>query len=221
MVAAAWCVVAVGAAMASDGEDARVRAIIVGSQHLGAHGLGYNSDSMQEMSRKLGPNDIPTLIRLLNDKELSVGAEFGLASQCGAAIDPVRRAAAEKEADFLSSEEVMEMIVKNSACPAQTKQEAESAKTELAEMWEADNKKRAEELAKERANDQRIQGNAMKIMDPNRRGELTMEERKEAFERSVKAAGLENPKTPEQKALVERMYRTMVLGKSDNKKTPN
>src|SRR5215471_12984035 len=69
-----------------------VRRIILHSRHLGAHGLGYNDHSLNEMSQELTPADIPLLISLLNDSELRVGAEFALASQCEAGIMPVRRA---------------------------------------------------------------------------------------------------------------------------------
>lgn len=102
--------VAIGAAtvasvMASDDGDARIKQLILHSQRLGAHGLGYNADSMQELSKKLGANDIPSLIRLLKDEDVDIaaGAKFGLASQCGAAIEPVQRAA-EKPYDMLLAE---------------------------------------------------------------------------------------------------------------------
>ncbi len=217
---AAMCLIALGA-MAQDDDYARVKKIILHSQPLGAHGMGYNRESLEELAKTLRAGDLPALIRLLRDREMRVGAQFGLASQCGAAIDPVRRATSEKGADIHIGEDVMQFIMDNSACSEQARQDAEQAKSELAELRKTYWQKRADELAAERTNDQRIQQNAMKITDPKRSGELTKEERMEAFQRSVKAAGLENPQTPEQKALVDRMYRTMVLGESNNKKKPN
>jgi ribosomal 50S subunit-recycling heat shock protein len=222
MLATASCLVAAVAAVAFDDGDAPVRKIILNSRHMGAHGLGYNTESLQAMARKLGPNDIPVLIRLLKDEDVdvAVGAKFGLASKCGDSIDPVRRAA-EKPSDMLVAEDILELVATNEACPEQVQQEAARAKTELDDARKAYYQKRAEELAAERVNDQRIQANGLKMLDPKGAATLTFEERLEVFKRSVKAAGLEDPKTPEQKALVDRMYRTMVLGESDNKKKPN
>src|ERR1700730_3815957 len=71
----------------------RVRHIILRSRHLGAHGMGYNNQSLNTLSQKLTPGDIPTLIDLLADKHFTVGVQFALASQCEAAIIPVREAA--------------------------------------------------------------------------------------------------------------------------------
>ena len=218
---AAACVALSVVAMAADENDARVRNIILHSRQMGAHGLGYSSVSMLEMSRTLRPTDIPALIRLLQEREVRVGAGFGLASQCAAAIEPVRKAAAEKGAEFLASEEIMDLIGENSECSEEARKEAAAAKIELTAEREAENERIAAEARKREENDQRIQENGLKMLDPNRRGELTLAERKEVFERSVKAAGLENPQTQAQKDMVDRMYRTMVLGESDGKKKPN
>ena len=68
----------------------QVRGIILRSQHLGAHGVGYNRQSQNLLSHKLTSADIPTLISLLADEQLHTGAQFALASQCEAAIIPVR-----------------------------------------------------------------------------------------------------------------------------------
>lgn len=209
-------------AVLADGDrDARVREIVLNSRKIGAHGLGYNSESLAELGRSLKSDDIPTLIALLKDKEVRVGAEFGLASQCGEAIDPVKTAASEKRTSFLDSIDVMEFISDYEACPAADRERAKAVRIELDEMREEQYRKTAERLAKEKAEDQRIQENGIKMLDPAAASKLTLEERKEVFERSVKAAGLENPKTPEQKAMVERMYRTMVLGESEGKKKQN
>jgi hypothetical protein len=48
--------------------------------------MGYGQRSLNELSRKLTPADIPMLISLLPDRELSVGVQFALASQCEHAI---------------------------------------------------------------------------------------------------------------------------------------
>ena len=53
----------------------RLRRVILDSRHLGAHGMGYNDQSLNTLSRKLTPADIPTLIDLLADKTVQHGAE--------------------------------------------------------------------------------------------------------------------------------------------------
>src|SRR5262249_42600114 len=67
-----------------------IRRILLESRHLGAHGLGYNAQSHAELAKELSPAAVPTLLDLLvHDHETRVGAIFGLASQCGAAIRPI------------------------------------------------------------------------------------------------------------------------------------
>jgi hypothetical protein len=220
-LAVALMVAASLSAMGSEADDARLRKIILHSRHWGAHGLGYNSESMKEMARKLNASDVASLILLLQERKISVGAEFALASQCEAAIEPLHRAAEEKKAEFMASEEVMDLIGGNDDCPAQARKTAQEMKVELAAMREAEDERVVAEARKREANDQRIQENGLKMMDPARRGELTLEERKEVFERSVKAAGLEHPTTAAQKEMVDRMYRTRVLEDKAENKTPN
>ena len=60
------------------------------------------------------------------------------------------------------------------------------------------------------------------MLDPERAKDLTLKEREEVFRRSLKQMGLkeDGPMTPAQKDLVQRMYRTMVLGES-GKRPPN
>jgi len=57
------------------------------------------------------------------------------------------------------------------------------------------------------------------VTDPKQAKELTREEREEVFRRSLKTMGLKDdgPMTPQQKDLVRRMYRTVVLGESGNR----
>ena len=76
---------------------AEVESIILRSRHLGAHGMGYNERSLVELSHALTADDIPNLISLLGDGNLRVGAEVALASQCEAALQPLREAAVEDD----------------------------------------------------------------------------------------------------------------------------
>jgi hypothetical protein len=195
---------------------AEVRQVILNSRHLGAHGLGYNDESLRTLSERLTPEDIPALIELLADKDLRVGVQFALASQCEAAIIPVRQATAEHKLTFFEAEDTMRLIEEFSTCTAATRQVASATRLELHALGE-DDQRRLEQEAKERASeDARIQRNGLKMLDPNHTKELTRQEREEVYRRSLKALGLkeDGPLTPEQRELVRRMYRTMVLGES-------
>lgn len=54
----------------------------------------------------------------------------------------------------------------------------------------------------------------MKLLDPAQAATLSRQEREEVYHRSVKAMGLDEngSLTPQQKDMLDRMYRTMVLG---------
>lgn len=204
------------AASATDKSPERVRHIILASRHLGAHGFGYNDSSLTELSHKLAAEDIPTMIFLLPDRKLSVGLEFALASQCAEAIIPVRDAATEHKLDFLAASDVMDLITGFSGCAVDARQQATAMRDELEQLREQDQEKAAQEAKRQAEEDARIQQNGLKMLDPQKAKELTRQDREEVFRRSLKAMGLsENgPMTPDQKKLVDRMYRTMVLGES-------
>jgi hypothetical protein len=59
------------------------------------------------------------------------------------------------------------------------------------------------------------------MLDPAQAATLSRKEREEVYRRSVKAMGLDEngPLTPQQKDMLDRMYRTMVLGES-GKRSP-
>src|SRR5215471_4257185 len=197
-----------------------VRRIIVHSRHLGAHGMGYNERSQTEMSQELTPADIPMLISFLNDSDLRVGAQFGLASQCEAAIMPVQRAVITDESvSSLDADDIMDLIADFGKCRPETQAAARAMRAEIDKLVQARQAQRAREREEQAANDQRIQRNSLKMIDPQQQKTLSPTEREEAFHRAIKAAGLENPQTPAQKALVDRMYRTMVLDEPSPAKT--
>ena len=137
--------------------SARVRSIVLQSQHLGAHGMGYSIRSLSELSRKLSPADVPTLIALLADQDIRVGVQFALASQCQASIVPVREAAKQHQMDFLDASDVMDLISGFAACPPSAKEEARTMRDEIDQLRQDDQARVAEE-AKRRAEDEaRIQ----------------------------------------------------------------
>jgi len=180
--------------------------------------MGYNLDSMEQLSRKLQPQDIPVLMVMLKQTDMRTGSEFGLASQCEAAISPVRVAAANDELLLLTDgEDIMSLIADFSGCSPAAQQHAAQVQTELAEARQQLYERKRHEIQLKEAEDARIQRNGLKMTDPAQAAQLTRSEREEVFQRSVKAAGLDKqPRTPAQEQLVQRMYRTMVLGESAN-----
>lgn len=181
--------------------------------------MGYNDQSLNKLSQKLTPANIPVLIGLLPDEDLRIGIQFGLASQCRAALFPVRDAALDHKIPFLDGEDTMRLIESFAGCPADVKQGAAAIRSEIHLVSEAEHKRLMREAQENAADYARIQRNALKMTDPKQAKDLTRQEREEVFRRSPKAMGLkeDDPMTPAQKDLVQRMYRTMVLGESGDK----
>jgi hypothetical protein len=167
--------------------------------------MGYNNQSMNTLSQKLTPADIPTLIDFLAEKHLPVGVQFALASQCEAAIIPVREAAVQHKMSFLDAEDAMRLIEDFDACTPETHQRASTVRSELHPLGDAEQRRLRQEAKEKAEKDARIQRNTLK--------------REEVYRRSLKAMGLkeDGPMTPAQKDLVQRMYRTMVLGESGSR----
>jgi hypothetical protein len=193
-----------------------LRHIILHSQHLGAHGLGYGEKSLHELAARIVPADIPGLVDLLSDRSLRVGVQFALASQCAEAIPAVREAAIQHKMDFLAAQDTVDLISRFDACSPSAQQQAAAARAAIAELQQAD-QIRIEAEAKRRAEeDARIQRNGLKLLDPKQAATLTREEREEVYHRSLRAMGIDETAqlTPQQRQFVNRMYRTMVLGES-------
>jgi len=207
-----------------DPSSARLRSIILRSQQLGAHGMGYGERSLNELSRKLTPADVSVLISLLPDRVLSVGVQFALASQCEHVIPAVREAATSHKMGFLDASDVMSLISSFQGCTSQARSQAKEAQAEL-EARRRDEQAMAKRQAAERAMEYaRIQQNGIRMMQGSKKTqELSRDEREEVFRRSLKAMGLseDGPMTLQQRELVDRMYRTMVLGEPGNPPSSN
>ena len=178
--------------------------------------MGYGNRSLNTLSQKLTPTDVPTLIALAADKDLHLGVQFALASQCGAALIPVREAVIQHKMPFLDAEEVMGLIEDFAVCKPETQQRSSAMRSEIHSLGEAEQRRLQEEAKEKATEDARIQRNALKMLNPEQAKGLTRKEREEVYERSLKDMGLKSngPMTPAQKDLVQRMYRTMVLGES-------
>ncbi len=220
LVLASLCLGANAESSAGNSESLeRVRRIILHSRHLGAHGMGYNNQSQNALSQKLTSADVPILIDLVADKDLHVGVQFALASQCDAAIIPVREAVMQHKMLFLDAEDIMRLIEDFAVCTQEARQRASAMRSEIHALGEAEQARLDQEAKEKAVEDARIQRNALKMTDPQQAKELTRQEREEVYRRSLKAMGLkeDGPLTPAQKDLIQRMYRTMVLGESGNR----
>src|SRR5690606_31993674 len=100
-------------------------------------------------------------------------------------------------------------------CDPKTRQMAKSAHTELAQARQAEQARMQKEYEEKRAADARVQTNAFKLLQGGS-STLTKAEREEVYVRSLRAAGLDGPRTPEQEELVKRMHDGMVLETPSN-----
>jgi hypothetical protein len=193
---------------------AKIRSIILSARHLGAHGMGYNTRSMETLSKRLSANDIPALIILASrESEVSVGAQFALAAQCDPAIPAVHDAAVTHQITFLDAEDTLSLIAGFEKCSQQSRARA-AAMQETLRKLNIEDSARIEQESKQRAEDDaRIQRNGLKLLNPEQAKTLSHEERLEIYRRSLTAMGLSEggPMTPDQKKLADRMYRSMVL----------
>lgn len=116
--------------------EAHVRKIILSTRHLGAHGMGYNTESLWQLSKRLSPADISVLIILASGgSDIRIGAQFALASQCEPAIEPIRRTASQKIAfRDLSAEDALRLMSEFEGCNAEARQKAFSALADVQRM---------------------------------------------------------------------------------------
>ena len=202
LVLASLCLPANAQPPAGDSKSVeQVRRIILRSQHLGAHGMGYNGQSQNMLSQELSPADVPALISLVADEHIRVGVQFGLASQCEAAIIPVRESVVQHKMLFLDAEDVMRLIENFTVCTPETRQRASAMRSEIRSLGEAEQARLTREAKEKAAEDAQIQRNTLKMTDPRQAKELTRQEREEVYRRSLKAMGLkeDGPLTPAQK----------------------
>jgi len=217
---AAIVVVAISSLALGQNSEARVRQIILSTRHLGAHGIGYNTQSLWQLSRKLTSADIPVLVSIASGQSsIAVGAQFALASQCGPSVAAVRDAvlrddAARRKFIYLDAEDTLQLISEFEGCSPEVRQQALDVRAEIQRLREEEHARVAQESKQKADDDARIQRNGLKLLDPEQAKTLTREERLEIYRRSLAAMGLkeDGPMTPEQKKLVDRMYRSMVLG---------
>lgn len=187
----------------------RVRRAILQSRQVGAHGLGYGERSLNDLYRSLKPKDIPVLIALLDHKnrDIAIGASFGLAAQCGAAIDPIYGLAQAPGAElrrYGEARETLERVSRFARCPdAERKRAAETA-AKLESMEQAALARRSAEIERRNAEDKRLQGEGMKMLDPAQRSQVSLDDCLAVVERNRKATGIKPGANKDSDALFER-----------------
>jgi hypothetical protein len=213
-------VVAVSSLALGQYSEARVRQIILSTRHLGAHGMGYNTQSLWQLSKKLTPADIPVLLSIASGQStIAVGAQFALASQCGPSVAAVRDAVvrdgtAQRKVIYVDAEDTLLLISEFEGCSPEVRRDALNARAEIQRLREEEHTRIEQESKQKADDDARIQRNGLKLLDPEQAKTLTRDERLEVYRRSLAAMGLkeDGPMTLEQRKLVDRMYRSMVLG---------
>jgi hypothetical protein len=205
LAAATFCfVVAVSSLALGQNSEARVRQIILSTRHLGAHGMGYNTQSLWQLSKKLTPADIPVLLSIASGQStIAVGAQFALASQCGPSVAAVRDAvlsddAAQRKFIYQDAEDTLQLISEFEGCSPEVRRDAMNARDEIQRLREEEHARIAQESKQKADNDARIQRNGLKLLDPEQAKTLTRDERLEVYRRSLAAMGLkeDGPMTP-------------------------
>lgn len=211
---------------------------------FGGHSMELTMDyvypeSLFEMAQNLSENDIPVLLKILekdndypgkftpkNHKnvnenfKLAQGASYALASLCGKSINPILE---EVKAEHLDSD----MALKNDplhwidafsgipkGCSSQDAQRAKAAQQEIGQFNKVRQAQVRIDNEQRQANADRININGIKMLDPKSAKTLSLDERKEVFQNSVKAFGFDKRSlTAAEKVLLQKMYDTMVLQK--------
>ena len=192
----------------SSTERDATRQILLGSRHLGAHGLGYNAQSQAELAKQLSPAAIPTLLNLLvHDRETQVGAIFGLASQCGAAIMPILDAAqrhAVPSINLSDLRDALTLMERAEVCSTSDQQRAGEAIKTLDRIIEDENVKRRRAVDEQTARQAEITRHGLLMLDPEGRESVSVNDCLAVVWESVRAAGIDPTKSESSQRLLNR-----------------
>ena len=192
----------------SSTERDATRQILLESRHLGAHGLGYNAQSQAELAKQLSPAAIPTLLNLLvHDRETQVGAIFGLASQCGAAIMPILDAAQRHTVPSINLSDLRDALTlmeRVELCSTSDQQRAGEAIKTLDRIIEDENAKRRRAVEEQRARQAEITRHGILMLDPQGRQSVSANDCLAVVWESVRAAGIDPTKSESSQQLLNR-----------------
>jgi len=196
-----------GTTQSSTERDA-IRQIILGSRHLGAHGLGYNAQSQAALAKQLSPAAIPTLLNLLvHDRETQVGAIFGLASQCGAAIMPMLDAAQRHTVPSINLSDLRDALTlmeRAEVCSTSDQRRAGEAIKTLDRIIEDENARRRQAVDEQRARQAETTRHGILMLDPEGRQSVSANDCLAVVWESVRAAGIDPTKSESSQQLLIR-----------------
>ncbi|WP_455245088.1 hypothetical protein [Petrachloros mirabilis] len=197
----------------ANSED-RVRDAIVRSQHLGAHGLGYNRDSLVTLSKALTPGDVPAILRLFTTaSRLQTGVTFALASQCGASIAPLVEAVSQNEFPLSlmsDAREALRHLSEFERCTDTDREQARAAMVQIDRMEQDRIDHLIRSARKHRGEDARIESNALKLLNPEQARDVTLEECIEVVMHSRAAMRGETSRKPRSKSVDDTLSRNAI-----------
>jgi hypothetical protein len=189
-------------------ERDEIRRTILQARHLGAHGLGYNNQSQAELAKKLSPASIPILFELLvQDKEAHSGVVAGLASQCGAAIEPILGVAEQRAVPFMNLSDLRDALawMKHAeTCQAVDQRLAGEAIVRLDHIIQAESARRRQVAEERKVRQARLTERGLRMLDPEGRKSVSINECLEVVWESVKAAGIDPTKSEASQQMLNR-----------------
>ena len=198
----------------SAASEDRVRDAIVKSQRLGPHGLGYNRDSLVALSKSLTPDDLPAMLGLLKSESSSkTGVVFALASQCGAAIAPLLEEASHDDfslAQMADARDALRILAGFDRCSPADRDAARSAGVKLERLERRQIERVMESVRTHREEDARVQKNALKLLNPEKAKEVTLEECIEVVMRSRAALQGEEGRQTSRKSVDDTLSRNAI-----------
>jgi len=185
-----------------------IRLIILGSRHLGVHGLGYNTQSQAELAKQLSPAAIPTLMSLLvHDRETQVGAIVGLASQCGAAIMPILDATQRHTVPSMNLRDLRDALTlmeHAEVCSTSDQQRAGEAIKTLDRIIEDEYARRRLAVDEQRVRQGEVTRHGILMLDPEGRQSVSVNDCLAVVWESVRAAGIDPTKSESSQQLLNR-----------------
>ena len=183
-----------------------IRKILLGSRHLGAHGLGYNAQSQAELAMQLSPAAVPALLNLLvHDQETRTGAIFGLASQCGAAIMPILDAAQRRTIPYINLSDLRDALTQMEhadVCSLSDQQRAAEAIMELDRIVDDENTRRRRAVDEQNARQGEVTRRGLMMLDPEGRQSVSANDCLAIVLESARAGGTDPTKSESSQQLL-------------------
>lgn len=198
----------------SANSEERVRDALIRSQRLGVHGLGYNRDSLLTLSKTLTPGDVPAILQLFTSaSQWQTGATFALASQCGTSIAPLMAAVSQNEfplSRLSDAREALRLLAEFERCTDADREEARAAMGRIDRLEQERIDRLIRSSRQRREADARIENNALKLLNPEQAGDVTLEECIEVVMHSRAAMRGETSGKPRSKSVDDTLSRNAI-----------